>query len=321
MSLASLNFDTLSPSELAQYLKAKGIRRFYFVYNPSTHQVETSHPEFNALKDQIQADQIDYEEHEGLFFEVSPTYDVIYGACIHRTCRGQGQGGTRFWQYDRFIDFMYDGIRLSKGMTHKNALAGLWWGGGKGVISRPQQANFKDPTVRHTLFAEYGAFMSSLRGCYITAEDVGTNTTDMGSIFSKTRFITCIPGSSGGSGNPSSATALGVVRGMEAGLDWLAQQGKIKLLSEEQPLNGKSIVVQGAGHVGEVMIDLMLEQGARVYVTDISADRVRTLQKKWSEGIWAGSDIEVVLTDRHDTSFLSRSCDVLCPAATGAILN
>ena len=138
---------------------------------------------------------------------------------------------------------MYDGIRLSKGMTHKNALAGLWWGGGKGVISRPQLADFKDPHVRDTLFSEYGEFMSSLRGCYITAEDVGTNTTDMGSIFSKTRFITCIPSTLGGSGNPSSATALGVIRGMEAGLDWLAQQGQITLASQEYPLKGKSIVV------------------------------------------------------------------------------
>ena len=316
MNHASLDFQTLSPSELSKHLKAEGIHRFYFVYNPQTQHVESSHPLFEPLRQRLQADLIDYQEHEGLFFEVSQHYDMIYGACVHRSCRGQGQGGTRFWHYDRFIDFLYDGIRLSKGMTHKNALAGLWWGGGKGVISRPKDVDFKDPEIRQTLFEEYGLFMSSLRGCYITAEDVGTNTTDMGHIFSKTRFITCIPGSSGGSGNPSSATALGVIRGMEAGLSWLAKEGKVSLESESTPLKGKSIVVQGAGHVGEVMIDLMLEQGAHVYATDISAERVQSLQQKWS-----GQSVEVVLTDRNDLSCLRRECDVLCPAATGAILN
>ena len=125
--------------------------------------------------------------------------------------------------------------------------------------------------------------MSSLRGCYVTAEDVGTNTTDMSSIFSKTRFITCIPSLFGGSGNPSSSTALGVVRGIEAGLDWLAKKGRIVLESQEHPLKGKSIVVQGAGHVGEVMVDLMIEQGAHVYVTDISPERVQSLKAKWDQ--------------------------------------
>ena len=92
MSLNSLDFDTLSPSNLAQVLKNLGIKRFYFVYNSEQHRVETSHSCFDPLRDRLQNDQIDYAKHEGLFFEVSSTYDVIYGACIHRTCRGQGQG-------------------------------------------------------------------------------------------------------------------------------------------------------------------------------------------------------------------------------------
>jgi glutamate dehydrogenase/leucine dehydrogenase len=122
-------------------------------------------------------------------------------------------------------------------MSHKNALAGLWWGGGKGVIARNSgdSANAPmDPAVRQVIYKEYGQFMTALKGCYITAEDAGTSLADMATIFSMTRFTTCIPTELGGSGMPSLPTSQGVLRGIAAAFDFLGL-----------PLEGSSIAVQG----------------------------------------------------------------------------
>lgn len=295
----------MTTSQLALFLKEQGIQRFYIITDQSG-KIKGSHPFLNELIDDFNQ-SVDFEGHEGLFFQVSQHYDVIHGAFIHRTCRGQAQGGTRFWQYASFKDFLLDGIRLSKGMTHKNALAGLWWGGGKGVISRPANLDLiKSEDFRREIFEEYGSFISSLKGCYITAEDVGTNTSDMAHIFAKTRFITCIPASVGGSGNPSSATAMGVVKGMEAGLKHLSMGH----------LANKVVVVQGIGNVGEVIVDLLVERGAKVIASDISEAKLEVLAKKYQ-----GKDVSLKYTPINDLSILETPCDILCPAATGAVLN
>jgi glutamate dehydrogenase/leucine dehydrogenase len=300
-----MQFTQMTTSALAQSLKAQGIKRFY-VMTLANGEVIGSHPFLSEWIENLKSGH-DFEAHEGLFFEISDQYDVIHGAFVHRTCRGQAQGGTRFWQYPTFQDFALDGIRLSKGMTHKNALAGLWWGGGKGVISRPaDQTLIQNQAFRKEIFAEYGRFISSLQGCYITAEDVGTNTDDMGFIFSETRFITCIPPKVGGSGNPSSATAMGVVKGMQAGLAHL-QLGS---------LSGKKVVVQGVGNVGKVIVDLVLAQGAHVIASDISESKCQALRDEYQ-----GKSITFRYTPIDDFSILYEPCDILCPAATGAVLN
>ena len=317
----------MPPHELAAHLRAHNIKRFCFTTAPNG-EVRASHPLLEPIAEALAADSLDFEGHEGLFFEVSALEDALHGAFVHRTCRGQGQGGTRFWSYQRFGDLLNDGVRLSKGMTHKNALAGLWWGGGKGVISRPERGDVRDPDQRQALFNEYGAFISSLRGCYITAEDVGTNTTDMANIADQTRFITCIPKERGGSGNPSSATALGVVRGMEAAFDYLeglresqgSGKGRPASRAEGASLKGKHVVVQGVGHVGEVIVTLLLEAGASVLATDINEERARELEARWRARFGEAS-VEVRCTAPGDDSPLSWPCDALCPAAMGAILN
>ena len=149
----------------------------------------------------------DFAEHEAMFFEVGETTGALLAAFLHQTTRGQGAGGVRHWRYATFGDFVKDGLRLSRGMGRKNALAGLFWGGGKGVIQRQAGDRYKDPEYRRVLYEEYGRFMTSLRGACVTAEDVGTTPPDMASIFRTTRFVTCIPETVGGSGNPSPATA------------------------------------------------------------------------------------------------------------------
>ena len=307
----------LPPHQLAELLRAEGVKRFCFTsVEGVTH---ASHPLLTPIAERLNADQVDFDGHEGLFFEVSALEDVIHGAFIHRTCRGQGQGGTRFWSYERFGDMLNDGVRLSKGMTHKNALAGIWWGGGKGVISRPKTGDLKDPARREALFNEYGRFISSLRGCYITAEDVGTNTTDMANIADKTRFITCIPKTRGGSGNPSSATAMGVVRGLEAAFAYQAGERAGQGAPREGLLKDKHVVVQGAGHVGEVIITLLLEAGARVTATDINPERTSALEEHL-QARFGSTRVRVLCTTPGDLSPLSWACDALCPAAMGAIL-
>src|SRR5690606_28506909 len=130
---------------------------------------------------------------------------------VHDTRRGLAQGGLRFQRYASLADVLVDGLRLSQGMTRKNALAGLHWGGGKGIMTLPaaygHPSQFGQGPERQAYFEAYGRFVASLGGLYYTAEDVGTNTPDMAAIQSQNRFTTCIPAAHGGSGNPSPFTA------------------------------------------------------------------------------------------------------------------
>jgi leucine dehydrogenase len=324
MNTSSTDLYRLSPAQLAKYLRTQQIHHFYFIYDHETQRLQASHTQLQSLADTIHHEQNDFDAHEGMFFAVSKHDDVIHSAFIHQTCRGQAQGGTRFWNYASFADLLFDGIRLSKGMTYKNALAGLWWGGGKGVISRPPLHVAVNEELSERLFTEYGYFISSLRGCYITAEDVGTRTIDMDHAFSQTRFITCIPQAKGGSGNPSAATALGVVRGMEAALFWKAQQDKNhdRSIDPSTLLKDQIVLVQGVGHVGTVIAELLLTAGARIIATDISQLRVDLLKARWhAHPQWKDQVVDIRCTERGDLTPLSWECDILCPAATGAVLN
>jgi len=196
-----------SPLQFIDFLKQNNINRFSFVYDKNNKSLKASHAVLQEMADVIAADKTDFMQHEGLLFQISQEYDILFGAFIHKTNRGQASGGLRYWQYASMHDFIFDGIRLSKGMTRKNALANLWWGGGKGIMVHNPEYDKSDAKIREAIYKDYGRFITSINGCYITAEDVGTCEEDMGNIFTQTRFTTCIPASVGGSGNPSSATA------------------------------------------------------------------------------------------------------------------
>ncbi|WP_372369242.1 Glu/Leu/Phe/Val dehydrogenase [Candidatus Uabimicrobium sp. HlEnr_7] len=291
-----------SPAEFIEFLKNNNIKRFYFIHN--NNKCCTSHPQLQPIADFFNKDKRDYEEHEGIFFALFEKYDILQAAFVHRTCRGQGAGGTRFWNYETTEDFLRDGLRLSKGMTHKNALAGLWWGGGKGVIIDNPKVNKNDPKVREEIFQSYGKFITSLNGCYITAEDVGTTPTDIDNIFTNTRFVTCIPPKVGGSGNPSSATARGVLCGMEAALKFY----------DNSSIEGKTVVVQGMGHVGLELIGFLFEKNVgKVIASDIFPESIERAKAKFPK-------IETILTTKNDNSILATPCDVFAPCATGGIL-
>ncbi|MEZ4384574.1 MAG: Glu/Leu/Phe/Val dehydrogenase dimerization domain-containing protein, partial [Nannocystaceae bacterium] len=192
----------LSTRAFVDHLRSAGIRRAYAVYDAERGAIEVSDPRLEGLAAFLRQSP-DYHAHEGVFLEVGRESGALHGAFVHDTHRGQGQGGLRFWPYDTVAAFLSDGLRLAQGMTRKNALAGIWWGGGKGIIARDPEAPFRDPAYRRTLYREYGSFCCSLRGCYLTAEDAGTGPADMAEVFATNRFVTCIPPEVGGSGNPS----------------------------------------------------------------------------------------------------------------------
>ena len=192
-------------------------------------------------------------------------------------------------------------------MTFKNALAGLWWGGGKGVITHNPDYDKMDSAVRKKIYQEYGLFMSTLNGCYVTAEDVGTSVEDMAEVFSGTRFTTCIPPKFGGSGNPSAPTARGIISGMEAALEFL-KMGTLK---------DKTVAVQGLGHVGKPLINFLFERNVKKIIgTDINTNLIKSIKNKFN-----GKNLECRLVDKNDVSIFSKDCDILSPNATGAILN
>ncbi len=302
-----MDLADLPPRRLGELLAAEGIERFYLVWDEDAGGVRASHAILDPLARRLEADARDFDRHEGVFGELAPRSGALLGAFVHRTCRGQGAGGVRFWRYETLGGWLEDGLRLSRGMTHKNALAGLWWGGGKGVIARGTgREDDADPAVRRRIYEDYGAFMSSLRGCYVTAEDAGTCVADMAAVFSRTRFTTCIPEALGGSGNPSVPTARGVLRGMEAALRHAGRGG----------IAGKTIAIQGVGNVGGPLVGFLAEAGVgRVIAADVVPGRDAVLRERHPD-----LDLEVRIVEPGDVSIIEEPADVLAPCAVGGLL-
>ncbi len=306
------NLLALSPTEFVKWLAARNIRRFHLALDQADGRLTASHDELKPLADFINNDTRDFMGHEGLFFQISEQYETLQGAFVHRTCRGQAAGGVRYWSYETVEDYLRDGMRLAKGMTRKNALAGLWWGGGKGVMAHNPDQVKTDPNLREAIYRDYGRLLSDLRGCYVTAEDVGTHVVDMANVFATTRFTTCIPAALGGSGNPSAPTARGVVSGMEAALEF-AGMGT---------LEGKTVAVQGMGNVGAPLIGFLFEKGAaKVVAADINTELADNLHASLADRLQDGQELETRLVEIGNHDILAEECDIVAPCATGAILN
>ncbi|PKL77096.1 MAG: hypothetical protein CVV27_06875, partial [Candidatus Melainabacteria bacterium HGW-Melainabacteria-1] len=260
---AARGIRQLSLPDFGQILADAGIYRAYILYENG--QFQLSHPKILApLQAFLELSQ-DFAEHEGIFLGREDGLDSVFWAFVHDTRRGLAQGGLRFAPYASLADVLVDGMRLSQGMTRKNALAGLNWGGGKGIMTLPgsysHPSQFGAGPERQAYFEAYGRFVASLGGIYYTAEDVGTSTADMAAILSQNRFTTCIPANYGGSGNPSPYTARGVLRAMQAA--WQALSGSDSLL-------GVKVSVQGTGNVGGPLIRYLDDVGAEVYVADVN---------------------------------------------------
>jgi leucine dehydrogenase len=284
-----------------------GSSRIQFTWSEREGRLTPSDPALVDLAAQITTDRRDFDAHEAIFIERHAETGAVFGAFLHRTVRGQGAGGVRNLTYDSIGAFLTDGLRLSRGMGRKNALAGLHWGGGKGLIAREASSPIGDPAFRAELYRGYGRFITSLKGAYVTAEDVGTGPDDMAHVFETTRFTTCIPPEVGGSGNPSTFTARGVVVAMQAAAE------QVGLGS----LRGKTVAMQGIGHVGQAMISLLLDAGvARLIAVDVDANVCARIRSRFPD---SRLDVRVVRPEDHD--ILAEACDVLAPNALGGVLN
>ena len=295
------------PDTLLETLGREGLGRAWLVTDPDSGVLRASHGVLEPLVRAVEGDERDYDGHQGIFLEVGRESGHLLTAFVHKTRRGQAAGGVRFWSYATLEELVRDGLRLSRGMGHKNALAGIWWGGGKGVIARRPDVNDRDPQVRGAIYRDYGRFVSGLRGCYVTAEDAGTTAKDMAWIHRTTRHSTCLPPELGGSGNPSVLTARGVIAAMEAALEWL----------ELGDLEGRTVATQGLGNVARQMIGGLLEREVRRIVgTDVDERALEEVRGRFSD-----ERLEVRQVDPSDTSILAAECDVLAPNAVGAILD
>jgi len=213
---------------------------------------------------------------------------------IHDTSLGPALGGTRFWNYANDEEALTDALRLSRGMTYKAAVSGVNLGGGKAVIIGDAKT-----MKNEALFRAYGRMVDSLRGRYITAEDVNTSVRDMEWIRMETKYVTGV-GGVGGSGDPSPVTAFGVYSGMKA---------CARFAWGTDSLNGKRIVVQGAGNVASHLVHSLTKEGAKVFVTDIFNEKAQDLAAQ--TGATVIKPEEVFTTE----------CDIFSPNALGAILN
>jgi leucine dehydrogenase len=196
-------------------------------------------------------------DHEQVLFCYEPKSGYRGIIAIHNTTLGPALGGTRFWNYRTDEEALTDALRLSRGMTYKSATAGLNLGGGKAVI-------IGDPRVtrREMIFRAHGRFVETLKGRYITAEDVGTSVEDMDFVQMETDSVA---GVAGGSGDPSPVTAYGTYRGIKA-------SARERFGSDS--LAGLTVAVQGCGHVGYYLCKYLAEEGARLVVTDIDEGRI-----------------------------------------------
>src|SRR5215210_1379493 len=196
--------------------------------------------------------------HEPVLLSHDPGCGYLGIVAIHDTTLGPSLGGTRFWQYGSTDEAITDALRLSRGMTYKSAVAGINLGGGKSVIIGDNRR-----TDREALFRAHGRFIETLGGRYITAEDIGTSPADMEYIKLETDHVAGLVGLSG---DPSPVTAYGVYVGMKAAAR--ARWGS-------DSLAGKTVAVQGCGNVATHLCDHLHEEGVKLIVTDIDAEKVR----------------------------------------------
>jgi leucine dehydrogenase len=239
--------------------------------------------------------QLSFDDHEQIVFcnDKDTGLKAIIG--IHSTVMGPALGGTRMWDYKSEWEALNDVLRLSRGMTFKAAITGLNLGGGKAVIIGDAKTR-KSPE----LMLRFGEFVHTLGGKYITAEDVGMETSDMDLVRTVTPYVTGTSEEKGGAGNPSPITAYGVFMGMKAAA---------KFAFGNDVLEDKVIYVQGIGNVGEALVENLTNEGAKVIIDDLNRARLEEIRDKYSVEIYTGSNI------------YAEKMDIYAPCAMGATIN
>ncbi len=240
--------------------------------------------------------QPDYDDHETVQLVRDRASGLTALIGIHSTHLGPAAGGTRFWHYAQPADALRDVLRLSRGMSYKNAMAGLPMGGGKAVILADAKG-----TKTPEMLAAFGDAVDRLGGRYVTAEDVGICVADMVAVAARTPYVSGLPaeGDAAG-GDPGPFTAMGVYHGMKAAVRY--RLGK-------DSLAGVHVALQGVGSVGGGVARLLARDGAKLTLADINRDRAEALADELGG--------EAVETD----AVMGVACDVFSPNALGAILD
>ncbi len=237
----------------------------------------------------------DYDAHEVLHFVHDEASGLKAIIAIHSTHLGPSAGGCRFWHYEDDEDAITDVMRLSRGMSYKNAMAGLPLGGGKSVILADEER-----TKTPEMLAAFGRAVDGLGGKYITAEDVGMSVKDMVEVSRQTKFVAGLPAEDGVGGDPGPHTSLGVFLGIKAAV----RRGLGK-----DSVSGLHIALQGAGSVATGVALHAAAEGAKLSIADIDADKAQKLAD--------AADGKVVAADE----IISLEADVLSPCALGAIFD
>lgn len=238
----------------------------------------------------------DFDAHEAVHFVTDQKTGLRAIIAMHSTHLGPAAGGCRFWHYADDADALTDALRLSRGMSFKNAMAGLPLGGGKGVIlANEERAKTPD------MMAAFGRAVDSLGGKYVTAEDVGINVADMTEVSRQTHFVAGLPVEDGAvGGDPGPHTSLGVFLGIKAA---------VQRALGKSSLQGLHIALQGAGSVASGVAMHAAAEGARLSIADVDADRAQKLASATGAEVVAPSEI------------MTLEADVLSPNALGAILD
>jgi leucine dehydrogenase len=239
----------------------------------------------------------DFDDHESVQLVHDRASGLTAILALHSTHLGPGAGGTRFWNYANPADAMRDALRLSRGMSYKNAMAGLPMGGGKGVILASPDRR-KSPEM----LAAYGDAIEALDGRYVCAEDVGMTEADMAAIAQRTAHVTGLPSADSGAagGDPGPFTATGIYLGIKAAV--LHKLGKASLM-------GLHVAVQGCGSVGAGLARRLAGDGARLILADIDEARAASLAVELGAELVPASQI------------MDMACDVFSPNALGAVLD
>jgi leucine dehydrogenase len=237
----------------------------------------------------------DFDAHEDIHFVTDDKCGLRVIIAIHSTHLGPAAGGARFWHYAESDEALTDALRLSRGMSYKNAMAGLPLGGGKAVILADADRS-KSPD----LLRAFGKAVDALGGRYVTAEDVGMNVADMVEIARSTNYVAGLPNSSGDvGGDPGPHTSLGVFLGIKAAVKWAL--GK-------DSLHGLHIAMQGAGSVATGVALHASAEGARLSIADVDQAKAQKLADATGGKVVSADEI------------LGLEADVISPNALGAIL-
>ena len=238
----------------------------------------------------------DFDEHEEIHFVTDEKCGLKAIIAVHSTHLGPAAGGARFWHYAKDEEALVDALRLSRGMSYKNAMAGLPLGGGKSVLLAPGSRE-KSPDMLHA----FGKAVEHLGGRYVTAEDVGMSVADMIEVARSTKFVAGLPNSPGDvGGDPGPHTSLGVFLGIKAAVKWAL--GK-------DSLHGLHIALQGAGSVATGVALHACAEGARLSIADIDQAKAQKLAERSGGTVVSPEEI------------LGLDADVLSPCALGAVLN